>query len=96
MKRRSRKNPLATARDLVDVTSVDAGGGNAQLVINGIPGPVFTGYPWTWSGGVGIPDLERPIPGALRLYVDPVNGNDSYNGFTWYRAFKTIQAACNA
>ncbi|MCG7598153.1 hypothetical protein, partial [Mycobacterium sp. PSTR-4-N] len=42
------------------------------------------------------PDLERPIPGALRLYVDPVNGNDSYNGFTWYRAFKTIQAACNA
>ncbi|MCG7596372.1 hypothetical protein, partial [Mycobacterium sp. PSTR-4-N] len=75
----------------------DVGAGLARFKLGGVfSGPSFPLPGGAWSSLVGTPDLERPIPGALRLYVDPVNGNDSYNGFTWYRAFKTIQAACNA
>lgn len=41
-------------------------------------------------------DAEAPIPGAVRLYVDPENGNNSNSGATWDKAFATIQAALDA
>lgn len=63
MKRRTRKNPLATARDLAAVGLADAGGGQLQVSIGGVVSPPLAMPGNVWSGIVdrvaGVHDISR-------------------------------------
>ena len=70
MKRRSRKNPLATARDLNAAKIIDLGGGQGRVDIAGVPGDPFTFPGNVWSGIAGKPDLSTPVA-AIKSVISP-------------------------
>lgn len=91
--------PDAVDADLTgrNIGFVDEGGGEGYFTVGGaaVSGTLVPPAA-TWSGVAGIPDLERPIPSGVRLYVEPTGGDDSNSGLTWDKAFATIQAAFTA